>query len=211
MKVGVLVTGDTSVRAAHSLAAHSSVSEVVVIGPARSQNFEVVPEAVGCDYLIGSGPAALEKAAGHGVPLIWDGEKPEGDVAVWGASPEGLTLALAARENDPRLVAIAHASLEGGSDQIAPFPMPIGRLPVADSTYAGRRLAMAHSNNDFTACLVEGVDRRVAIVDDGAFLSGIALAAAIDIADETPKAVWDDALPYLRAATAMGLVMAEDV
>lgn len=128
-----------------------------------------------------------------------------------GANPQGLTLALAARETDPRLVAVAHPSLEGGSDQIAPFPKPIGRLPAADSTYADRRLAMAHTNGDFAACLVQGAERSVAIVDDSAFLSGIALAAAIDIADETPKAVWDDALSYLKAATAMGLVMAEDV
>jgi len=41
-------------------------------------------------------------------------------------------------------------------------------------------------------------------------MSGISLAAAVAIADDNPKAVWDDALPYLRAATAMGLVMAED-
>ena len=211
MKVGVLVTGDTSVRAAHSLAAHPSVDEVVVIGPARSQSFEVVTDTVGCDYLIGSGPAALDKAAERDVPLIWDGEHPEEGVAVWGANPQGLTLALAARETDPRLVAVAHPSLEGGSDQIAPFPKPIGRLPAADSTYAGRRLATAHTNNDFAACLVEGSGRSVVIVDHGDFLSGIALAAAIGIADETPKAVWDAALPYLKAATAMGLVMAEDV
>ncbi len=211
MKVGVLVTGDTSVRAAHSLAAHTSVDEVVVIGPARSKNFEVVPDAKGCDFLIGSGASAVEKAAAHGVPLIWDGEMPEDGVGVWGANPQGLTLALAARETDPRLVAVAHPSLEGGSDQIAPFPKPIGRLPVDDSTYANKRLAVAHTNGDFAACLVQGAKRSVAIVDDGAFLSGIALAAAIDIANETPKAAWDDALPYLKAAAAMGLVMAEDV
>jgi hypothetical protein len=50
----------------------------------------------------------------------------------------------------------------------------------------------------------------VTIVDDGAFMSGIALAAAIDVIDGSPAAVWDRALPYLQAASTMGLVMADD-
>ena len=48
------------------------------------------------------------------------------------------------------------------------------------------------------------------IIDDGAFMSGVALAAAIDVVGDGRSAVWDDALAYLRAAAAMGLVMAED-
>lgn len=211
MRIGVLVTGDVAVRAAHSLAAHPGVDQVVVIGPARSKSFEVVDSAVGCDFLVGSGRQAPSSAAKHGVPLLWDGEEPEKGVHVWGASPQGLTLSLASRETDPRLVALAHPDLEPGNDHRARFPDPIGMLDVADAAYAGRRLATAVSPNEFAACLAIGTDRRVTIIDEGSFLSGIALAAAVAVAEGEPKPVWDHALAYLRAATSMGLVMAEDV
>jgi len=55
-----------------------------------------------------------------------------------------------------------------------------------------------------------GSERQVTIVEDGAFMSGIALAAAIDIVGEEAAPVWDSALVYLQTAAAMGLVMAED-
>ena len=97
MIVGVLVTGDTSVRAAHSLSAHPTVDEVVVVGPARSKSFRVVPSAERCDFLVGSGPEAPGIARNHGVPLIWDGESIEDGVIVAGGSPAGLALALASR------------------------------------------------------------------------------------------------------------------
>lgn len=211
MKIGVLVTGDTAVRAAHSLSAHPSVDEVVVIGPANSKSFRVVETAKGCDFLIGTGPEAPSRARRHGVPLLWDGEDGFGGVAVWGANPRGLTLALASRESDPRLVAVALPDLGEGSDHEARFPDPLGRLGVGDKTYGGQRLAEAQSPNEFAACLAIGADRRVTIIDEAAFMSGIALAAAVDVANETPKPVWEDALPYLQAAMGMGLVMAEDL
>lgn len=204
------MTGDTAVRAAHSLSAHNTVDEVVVIGPAKSKNFKVVDTGDDCDYLVGTGSSAPGRAARLGVPLIWDGETKAEGVAVWGASPSGLTLALAARETDPQLVAMAHPDVEDGNDHMARFPDPIGVLDVADSTYAGHRLALGRSPNEFCACLAIGASRKVTIVDDGAFLAGIALAAAIEVTDEEPAPVWDRALPYLRVATAMGLVMAED-
>jgi hypothetical protein len=50
----------------------------------------------------------------------------------------------------------------------------------------------------------------VTIVDDAAFLSGIALAAGIAALNGGPAPVWDRSLPYLQAASAMGLVMADD-
>jgi hypothetical protein len=210
VRVGVLVSGDTAVRAAHSLAAHPTVSEVVVIGPATSKNFEVVETADGCDLLVGTGRSAPEKARAWGIPLLWNGESHADGAAVWGASPQGLTIALASREADPQLVAVAHPDLEGGSDHRARFPDPLGQLEMADTEYDGHRLGVARSPNVFAACLAIGARRRVTIIDDGAFLSGIALAAGIDVIGEEPKAVWDEALVYLRAATAMGLVMAED-
>lgn len=211
MRIGILVTGDVAVRAAHSLTAYPDVHEVVVIGPARSKSFEVVGSAEGCDFLIGSGPDAPERAEEHGVPLLWDGETPTNGAHVWGASPQGLTLAMASRESDPRLVAVAHPSLDGGRDHRARFPDPIGRLDVADTTYAGKRLATAKSPNEFAACLAIGTDRRVTIIDDGLFISGIALASSVAVIEEEPGPVWRSALSYLQAANKMGLVMAEDV
>lgn len=210
MRVGVLVTGDISVRAAHSLAAHPSIDEVVVVGPARSRSFDVVETAETCDLLVGSGPDAPKQAKRHRKPLLWDGESRRDGVQVWGASPQGLTLALASRESEPRVVAVAHPGLDGGSDHRARFPDPIGSLDVADSTYDGNRLATATSPNEFAACLAIGADRRVTMIDDGDFLSGIALAAAVAVADGSPKPVWADALTYLQTTTEMGLVMAED-
>jgi hypothetical protein len=211
VKVGVLASGDTAVRAAHSLAAHPPVEEVLVIGPARSRSFRVVPDATECDILVGSGPAAPGRARKLGVPLLWDGETSEEGVTVWGASPIGLALAMAAREPDPRIVAAAHPEFDEGSDHQVRFPDPVGSVKVADATFGGRRVALAHSPDRFAACLAVGSERMVTIVDDGAFMSGIALAAAIDAIDGgSPAAVWDRALPYLQAASAMGLVLADD-
>ena len=211
MRVGVLVTGDIAVRAAHTLAAHPTVDDVVVIGPARSRHFRVVDTAEGCDLLVGTGGSALKKARQHDVPLLWDGDEALDGVSVYGANPQGLTLALAAREDDPRLVAVAHPAIEPGSDQSVRFPDPIGKLSVSDGAYLGHRLAQAKSPNEFAACLAVGAERRVTIVDHGAFMSGIALAAAVDIANGSKSPVWDNALPYLKTVTSMGLVMAEDV
>ncbi len=210
MKIGVLVTGDTAVRAAHSLSAHPTVDEVVVIGPARSKSFKVVETADDCDLLIGTGDSAPKEARKLDVPLVWDGDSPVEGVAVWGANPSGMTLALAARETDPRLVAMAHPEAAGGSDHVARFPDPIGTLDVADTTYSGQRLSVGRSPNEFCACLAVGAARKVTIVDNGDFLSGIALAAGVEVAGEEPLAVWDEALVYLQCATTMGLVMAED-
>jgi hypothetical protein len=208
--VGVLVTGDTAVRAAHSLSAHPTVDEVVVVGPARSKSFRVVPNAAECDFLVGTGSGAPALARNHGVALIWDGEALEDGIIVAAGSPAGLGLAVASREPDPRLVAVAHPDFAEGSDHVVRFPDPVGSATVADTIYAGRRVAMAKSPNRFAACLAVGAGRSVTIVDDGAFLSGIALAAGVAIAGTEPTLVFEDALRYLEAAAAMGLLMAED-
>ena len=209
MRIGLLVTGDTAVRAAHSLSAHPVIDQVVVIGPATSTSFDVVPDASGCDLVVGHGPHAPEQARRHGVPLIWDGEDPEEGVAVWGASPQGLTLALADRESDPHLVALAHPNLPPGRDHRARFPQPLGPLGVVDGLYAGRRVAMGRAPGTLAACLAQGAHRRVTIIDEAPFLSGVALAAAVGVVDGSPHPVWHDALTYLQTATEMGLVMAE--
>lgn len=210
MRIGLLVTGDTSVRAAHSLQAHPGVDEVVVIGPAQSKSFEVVGTAAGCDCLVGSGDTAPRLAQRHGVPLIWDGLESHPGVAVWGASPEGIALALATREPDPRLVALAHPEVaEGPTTRATRFPDPVGRVEVRDEQLDGRPIAIGRSPNEFSACLVEGATRRVTVVDHGAFLAGVALAAAVSCLDGDERPVWDSALPYLQTVTEMGLVMAE--
>jgi hypothetical protein len=51
----------------------------------------------------------------------------------------------------------------------------------------------------------------VTVVDHGAFLSGVALAAGLAAVNGSNRPVWDDALSYLETATEMGLVMAESV
>lgn len=210
MKVGVLVTGDIAVRAAHSLSAHPGIDEVVVIGPARSRSFKVVPDADGCDVLIGTGDRAPDKARELGVRLVWDGDDPADGVMVWGASPVGVALALAARESDPRVVAVAHPDLDEGTDHQVRFPDPIGALKASDVTFGERHVALAKSPDQLAACLAVGAERRVTIIDDGGFLSGIALAAGVAIVADPPGPVWDSALSYLQTAAAMGLVMADD-
>ena len=210
VRVGLLVTGDTAVRSAHSLQAHPGIDEVVVIGPAKSKSFEVVDTADGCDVLVGHGASAPELARKHGVPLIWDGEGPDEGVAVWGASPTGLAVALATREPDARLVAVAHPEIpEKGTTRTTRFPDPIGRVGVFDGTVGGRPVALARSPNEFAACLAVGAGRRVTVVDHGGFLSGIALAAGVAAVDGSSRPVWEAAFPYLEAITEMGLVMAE--
>lgn len=210
MKVGLLVTGDVSVRAAHTLQAHPEVDQVVVVGPARSKSFQVVADASSCDYLVGSGESAVTQAQAHSIPLIWDGDHAADGVAVWGASPIGITLAIASRESDPRLVALAHPDLpEESTSTTIRFPKPVGRLGAHDASVDGHPIALARSSNRFAACLAEGETRRVTMVDDGAFMSGIALAAGIATVNSPGEPVWNSALPYLETTTQMGLVMAE--
>ncbi len=210
MRVGLLVTGDTAVRAAHSLQAHPGVDSVVVAGPARSKSFRVVDDVSDCDVLVGNGPTAPGLARKHDVPLIWDGEGPEEGVAVWGASPTGLALALAARELDPQLVALAHPDISGSStSRTTRFPDPVGKVGIFDATLGGRPIALGHSPNEFAACLAVGAGRRVTVVDHGGFLSGVALAAGVAAVNGSERPVWEEALAYLETATEMGLVMAE--
>ncbi len=209
MRIGVLATGDTSVRAAHSIAAHPGVDDVVVIGPARSNNFRVVPSAKGCDFLVGSGPDAPGLARRHGTPLIWDGETHDPGVQVWGGSPQGLTLALAADDRDPRLVALAHPDLEQGDERQVRFPEPVGVISTVDKMIGGHLVAVGRCENGFAACYVRSASRTLTILDDARFMKGVALAAGIAIATDGPIPVWEGAFRYLQAATDMGLVMGQ--
>lgn len=196
-------------RSAHSLAAHPDVDEVVVIGPAKSRNFKVVADAGSCDYIVGSGDEAAKRARRLGVPLIWDQDDTAEGVVVWGASPRGLTLAMAARESEPRLVALAHPAEAEVEGRVLRFPDPVGEIAVADRTVGGQPLAVGRSPGEFASCLVRGVDRSVTVVDHGGFMAGIALAAGVTLAARGPMPVWAGALEYLQTATTMGLLMGE--
>jgi hypothetical protein len=207
MRVGVLPTGDVAVRAAHSLAAHPGIDSVVVIGPAQSTSFPVKPDARGCDILIGTGDRAPALAARHEIGLVWDGDRAVPGVAVWGASPEGLTIALMSETEEPTLVAVAHPAAGSGNGMLVSFPAPIGALETSSRDYDGIHLASARSENGYSVCYVRSATRALTIVDDSRFLSGVALAAGIGALDGEPGPVWESANRYLHTAIDMGLVM----
>lgn len=214
MKVGVLIGGENAVRAAHSLAAEPSVEELVVIGPATSNNFKVVKNPAGLDVLVGSGPEAPKQALRHGLPLIWDGDTRSEGVAVWGASIVGMAAAIGARQRKPALIAAAHPDAPVGNGQSVRFARPVGATQVSAVDLGSRNGAspaveLGKSYNDYGACVVQTKKRQVTVVDVATFLSGIALAAGVAAYKATPAPVWDRALPYLEMAHAMGLVMAE--
>ena len=210
MKVGVLIGGgDHSVRAAHSLAADPLTELVVVVGPAKSRSFKIVDDPSGLDVLVGSGPDAPKQALGFGLPLIWDGiERVEG-ARVWGASVSGMAAAMATRERRVEVVAAAHPDHPPGGGSSLRFARPVGATQVDSVTHGPHQVLVGKSYNDYAACLVLARKRRLTIVDQAAFISGIALAAGLAVFADSPRAVWDDALPYLETATGMGLVMAE--
>lgn len=209
MKIGVLPTGDVAVRAAHTLAAQPGIDAVVVIGPAQSTSFPVKPDARGCDFLIGTGERAPDLAERHGVSLVWDGDRAVPGVAVWGASPEGLTIALMSENEEPTLVAVAHPEAGSGEGMLVSFPGPVGALETTSRDYDGIHLAVARSQNGYSACYVRSAVRALTIVDDSRFLSGVALAAGVAALNGEPGPVWRSANRYLHTAIEMGLVMGE--
>lgn len=208
VRIGVLMTGDRAVRAAHSLAADPLAEEVVVVGPAKSRSFKVVEEPSQCDLLIGSGPTAPAKAREFGLPLVWDGKKRTNGVSVWGANLAGLALAMAERESRVTTIAIADPDAPAGSGSSVRFAKPVGATQVAEIALNGHSLLQGKSYNDHAGCLVVSKSRRVTIIDKADFLSGIALAAGVAVLAGEPRPVWDASLVYLETAVAMGLVMA---
>jgi hypothetical protein len=212
--VGVLIGGENAVRAAHSLAAEPSVDDLVVIGPATSNNFKVVKDPTGLDVLVGSGADAPRQARRHDLPLVWDGDRSEEGVLVWGASILGLAAAIGARQRKPALVAAAHPDAPAGDGQSVRFARPVGATQVSrvkldrDGSDA-TAVELGRSYNEYAACVVQTKKRQVTVVDVAAFLSGIALAAGVAAIRSSPTPVWDRALPYLEMAHSMGLVMAE--
>lgn len=210
MKIGVPASGDRAARAAHSLAAHPSVDELVIVGPANSRFYEVITDPDDCDLLVVTGPDAPSRFAEAGVPMVWDGDNPAPGVKVWGASPVGLAVALARRESDPAVAAVAHPGFDAGGEERLRFPDPVGRIAVKRTGAGDQALFAGRTETSYAAAVVEGPGRRVTIVDEAAFLTGVALAAGALVAGTEPGPVWDRALDYLNAVTEMGLVMAED-
>lgn len=163
-----------------------------------------------CDLVVAAGPDAPTRFADTGVPIVWDGPGPAPGVVVWGASPLGLTIALAEREPGPAVVALAHPSLDEGRDERLRFPDPVRRVAVSEIEIGGRTLLGGRPEGPYAAALVDGPGRRVTIVDDGDFMAGVALAAGVVLASGSPRPVWTESFDYLTAATEMGLVMAEE-
>lgn len=209
MKVGVLIGGETSVRAAHSLSADPLVDELVVLGPATSHNFRVVQSAAGLDVLVGSGPQAPTEARKHNLPLIWDGNEPSDGVAIWGASLIGLAAAIAKRQRNTTVVAAAHPDAVQASGASIRFAKPVGATQVDLIPLDGISVGLGKSYNDYAACLVTTKKRQITVVDRALFIQGIALAAGLAVFGNGLRPVWDEPLKYLETATGMGLQMAQ--
>jgi hypothetical protein len=210
----VLIGGENAVRAAHSLAAEPGIDDLVVIGPATSNNFKVAKDPTGLDVLVGSGPEAPRQARRHDLPLVWDGDTPDEGVMVWGASIIGLAAAIGARQRKPTLVAAAHPDAPAGSGRSVRFARPVGATQISSVSLErngseANAVELGKSYNEYAACVVQTKKRQVTVVDVAAFLSGIALAAGVAAMQSSPTPVWDRALPYLEMAHNMGLVMAE--
>ncbi len=196
-------------RAAHSLTADPLVDELVVLGPAKSNNFKVVQSAAGLDVLVGSGVRAPSEARKHSIPLIWDGDEAAEGVVIWGASVVGLAAAIAKRQRNPIVIAAAHPGAAQGSGQTVRFARPVGATQVDELALNGISVGLGKSYNEYAGCLVTTKKRQITVVDRALFLSGIALAAGLGVFNGEERAVWDLPLKYLETATGMGLVMAE--
>lgn len=211
MRVLVAVDGESTTRAAQSLADHPGIEAVALLAPASSRNFETVSSADGFDVVVGKAVAA-ETAQQAGLPAIVEGQLPEGCRGVYGASIAGLALALSEDLSDSPIAAVA---LEGepDGDRTVMFPSPIDSRPATEETFAGRRLLVALGEGPLQAAIALGPNRHRVVMDQARFMEGIALAAGVGIlldqAVETAIPVWEAASSYLKAAVDMGLVIGE--
>lgn len=207
--VAVAVDGDVTTRAAHSLAGHPGVDEVVLLEPATSTEFRSVEDASECDVVVATGRGE-EQTTAAGVPMVVVGP----DLELPGyhtASIDGLALALAVGVGDVETVAVADPDRDTGDLPVV-FPFPIDAA-LASETYVDGRRVLAAPSADLAAALVTGSRLHRVVMDDPAFLAGIALAAAAVVVLEDqptgPTPIWARAAAYLRAAGAMGLVIGE--
>jgi hypothetical protein len=211
MRVLVAVDGESTTRAAQSLADHPGIETVALLAPASSRNFETVTSADGFDVVVGKAVAA-ETAQRAGLPAVVEGELPDGSRGVYGASIQGLAIALSKDLSDSPLAAVALEGEEDG-DRTVMFPSPIDSRPATEETFAGHSLLVARGEGPLQAAIALGGDRHRVVMDQARFMEGIALAAGVGIlldrSVENVLGVWEAASTYLSTAVAMGLVLGE--
>lgn len=210
MRVLVVVDGEVTTRAAHSLVPHPGVSEVCLLAPATSSHFDTVGSTDGFDVVIGTGNA-VAVAAGAQLPAVVTGDASDAAGVTW-ASPSGLAQALAADLDEVVEVATAVPG-EPDGDTFVVFPSPIDSRQARSEGVDGHTILVARGHGSLGAAMAIGRSRHRVITDDHRFLAGIALAAGAGILlEETPTAptpVWERPVSYLRTAVDMGLVIGE--
>lgn len=208
MRLVVAVEGEPTTRAAQSLAVHPGVDEVALLAPTTSKQFETVESAAGFDAVVGAGKAA-STAARAGIAAIVTGAL-QGQTGVAWASVEGVAFALL--EGDAATTAIAIEGEPGGETPIV-FPSPIDSRMAEEAIVDGRSLLVARGPGPLAAAMVLEPNRHRVVLDDEAFLRGVALAAGVGILldgpVDGPVPVWERAAAYLKTASEMGLVVGE--
>lgn len=209
-RVVIAVDGEVTLRAAQSLAVHPGVDEVAVLSPAENTHFATVETPDGFDLVVGTNRAAAV-AAEADLPVAVTGELDD-QAGVFLGSLSGLALALAVGVDDVETVAVARPG-EAGGDVSLVFPSPIDSRRAKVSRVDGHELHVAGGDGPLGAAMVLGGNRHRVIVDDHAFMAGIALAGAAVVALAHPVdraiPVWTRATDYLRAVAEMGLVIGE--
>lgn len=210
MRVLVVVAGETTTRAAHSLFSHPAITDVCLLAPATSSHFGTVNSADGFDVVIGNENASAV-AARASLPAVVTSGLVGADGIAW-ASPAGLALALTADLDDVFEVATAVPG-EPKGDTFVVFPSPIDSRQAESVTVDGHEVLTAKGTGQLGAAMAIGRDRHRVITDDHRFLAGIALAAGVGIlleeAVSSPTPVWERPSSYLRTAVDMGLVIGE--
>ncbi|CAN5872240.1 hypothetical protein BH23ACT5_BH23ACT5_06950 [soil metagenome] len=206
-RVAVALGGEAFKRAAFSLAAHPGIAEVAVLAPATSKHFRVVEDPHGYDVVVGR----WESPHDHGLPTVVPDED-LGTAGVYGGSILGLVLALAVGLDGVDTMAAALPGDSAGDTKIV-FPSPIDGRSATVERFGGHPVHVARGEGPLGAAMVTSPSRDRVIVDNHAFLEGIALAAAASLlateGRDTPTPVWTMAERYLRAAVDMGLVIGE--
>lgn len=209
-RIVVAVDGEVTMRAAQSLAVYPGVETVAVLGPAKSPHFPTIDTPAGWDLVIGSERAA-KVAAKHELPAAVVGDL-HAQPGMSLGSPIGLALALAVGIDALETVAVALPGAPEGESMVV-FPSPIDNREATIDIVDGHEVHLARGEGPLAAAMALGARRHRVIVDDFAFLEGIALAAAAVVALEDPAdgptPVWVRAVSYLRVATDMGLVIGE--
>lgn len=209
-RVLVVVDGEVTMRAGHSLAAHPGIASVSVLAPASSTHFPTAEDPGDFDVIVGTDQAAT---VGHdaGIKVATTGRSSPAD-GLTGATVTGLALALAVGMEDPTTIAVATPGQPSGSHRVV-FPSPIDARKAAEEDVDGHEVLVAEGPGPLGAAMVTGGTRHRVVVDDYSFLTGVVLAAAAAVVLEDGAAgaapVWSRADLYLRSAVEMGLVVGE--